>query len=92
MFINYYAHNFFLVNAPGFFACMLTPIAAFATLIVSLGRFRRTALGPGADPIQQKWLRLSLVAIPLLQMLMLTILVLIAPALCGTALRTCTSP
>jgi hypothetical protein len=77
---------------PGFFACMLTPIAAVATLIVSLGRFRRIDAGQGADPMQRKWLRVSLVAIPLLQMLMLTILVLIAPALCGTALRTCTSP
>ena len=76
---------------PGFFACMLTPVAAVATLIVSLGRLRRIDSGPEADPMQRRWLRLSLVAIPVLQMLMLTILVLVAPALCGTALRTCTS-
>ena len=76
---------------PGFFACVLTPIVAVATLIVSLGRLRRIGAGPGADPMRRSWLRVSLVAIPILQMLMLTILVLVAPALCGTALRTCTS-
>jgi hypothetical protein len=76
---------------PGFFACVLTPVAAIATLIVSLGRLRRTDAGPGADPMQRKWLRVSLITIPLLQVLMVSILVLIAPALCGTALRTCTN-
>jgi hypothetical protein len=75
----------------GFFACMLTPVAAVATLIVSLGRLRRTGAGQGADPTQRKWLRVSLIAIPLLQVLMVGILVLAAPALCGTALRTCTN-
>jgi hypothetical protein len=77
---------------PGFFACVLTPIAAVATLIVSLGRLRRIDAEPGADPMQRRWLRLSLVAIPVLQVLMVTILVLVAPALCGTTLRNCTSP
>ena len=75
---------------PGFFACMLTPVAAVATLIVSLGRFRRADAGRGADPMQRRWLCVGLVAIPVLQVLMVTILVLIAPALCGTVLRTCT--
>jgi hypothetical protein len=42
--------------------------------------------------MQRRWLRLSLVAIPVLQVLMVTILVLVAPALCGTTLRNCTSP
>jgi hypothetical protein len=76
---------------PGFFACVLTPIAAIATLIVSLGWLRRIDAGPEADPIRCRWLRVSLVAIPMMQMLMVAILVLIAPALCGTVLRTCTS-
>ena len=76
---------------PGFFACMLTPVVAVATLIFSLGRLGRTAADPGVYPMPHRWLRLSLVAIPVMQMLMLTILVLIAPALCGTTLRTCTS-
>jgi hypothetical protein len=76
---------------PGFFACLLTPLAALVTLIVSLRWLRRTDPAVPADPIQRRWLRLSLVAIPVLQMLMITILILIAPALCGTVLRTCTS-
>ena len=75
---------------PGFFACVLTPIAAIATLIVSLLRLRQIEAGPEADPVRSRWLRVSLAAIPLLQVLMVTILVLIAPALCGTILRTCT--
>jgi hypothetical protein len=65
------------------------PIVALATLIVSLRRLRRTAPGLRADPMQRRWLRLSLVAIPVLQVLVVTILVLVAPALCGTFLRTC---
>ena len=76
---------------PGFFACVLTPIAAIVTLIVSLVRLRRIDAGLEGDPIRFRWLRLSLVAIPVMQMVMVTILVLIAPALCGTFLRTCTS-
>jgi hypothetical protein len=60
-------------------------------LIVSLGRLRRIDAGPEADPIRCRWLRVSLVVISVIQVLMVTILVLIAPVLCGTALRTCTS-
>ena len=77
---------------PGFFACVVTPIAALATLIVSLRLFRRTDPGLQANSNQRKWLRRCLVAIPLLQMLMLATLVLIAPAFCGTGIRTCTKP
>lgn len=73
----------------GFFAGGLIPLTALATVIVSLLRFRRTAADPQADPLQRKWLRLGLVAIPVLQMLMLIILVLIGPALCTTGLRSC---
>ena len=76
---------------PGFFACVLTPIAALATLIVSLVRLRQIDAGPEVDPVRSRWLRVSLVAIPVMQVLMVTILVLIAPALCGTTLRSCTS-
>jgi hypothetical protein len=76
---------------PGFFACVLTPIAAVTTLVVSLGRLRQIDAGPEADPMRSRWLRVSLVAIPVMQVLMVAILVLAAPALCGTFLRTCTS-
>jgi len=76
---------------PGFFACSLTPIVAVATLSVSLQRFRRAGSDPEANPIQRKWLRLSLVAIPAFQMFTLAILVLVAPALCEAGLRTCTN-
>jgi hypothetical protein len=76
---------------PGFFACVLTPIAAIVTLIVSLLRLRRIGAGVEVDPIRRRWLCVSLVSIPVLQVLMLAILVLVAPALCGTALRTCAS-
>jgi hypothetical protein len=76
---------------PGFFACMLTPIAAVATLIVALGRLRRKDASQAADPMQRKWLRVSLIAIALLQVLVVSILAVIAPALCGTALRVCTT-
>ena len=74
----------------GALACGLTPIAALATLIVSLSLLRRTDPDPNANPMQRRWLRLSLLAIPALQILMITTLVLIAPALCNTGIRTCT--
>jgi hypothetical protein len=77
---------------PGLLACVLTPIAALATLIVSLLLFHRSDPGSQANPIQRKWLHRSLVAIPLLQVLMLGILVLIAPALCGTSMHICPIP
>jgi hypothetical protein len=73
----------------GSLACGLTPLAALATMIFSLRRFRRSAAVQDADSQRQKSLRLSLAAIPLLQILMLTILVLIGPALCTTGLRSC---
>lgn len=75
----------------GFFACALTPIAAVATLIVSLRLFREADPDPNANPMQRKWFRLSLVAIPVLQVLMVTTLVLVAPALCDTGIRTCSN-
>jgi len=75
----------------GLFAGGLIPLTALATLIVSLLRFRRTAADPQADPLQRKWLRRCLVAVPLLQMLMLAVLVLLAPALCGAGIRPCSN-
>ncbi len=73
----------------GFFACSLTPVAAGATLMISLRYFRRAVSGPDGDSTQRRWLRLSLVAIPALQMLTGTMVVLIAPALCSWGVRTC---
>ena len=75
---------------PGFVACTVTPIAAVLTLIVSLRLFRKTDPGPNGDPMQQRWLRVGLVAIAALPILMSAILVLVAPALCGTWMRNCT--
>jgi len=94
--LNLIAFAFIISNLdgllpPGFVACVLTPIAAVVTLIVSLRLFHRTDPGPNVDPMQQRWLRMSLVAIAALQILMVVILVLIAPALCETRIRTCTS-
>lgn len=77
---------------PGFVACSLTPIVAVITLIVSLRLSRRTHPDLDANPSQRRWLRLSLVAIPALQILFVTTLVLIAPALCDTGIRTCANP
>jgi hypothetical protein len=74
---------------PGFVACTLTPIAAVLTLIVSLRLFRQADPGSNVDPMQQKWLRVGLVAIATLSILMAVILVLVAPALCGTWIRNC---
>ena len=93
--LNLIAFAFIISNLdgllpPGFVACVLTPITAVVTLIVSLRLFRRTDPGPNADPMQQRWLRMSLVAIAALQILMIVILVLIAPALCETGIRNCT--
>lgn len=73
----------------GFFACSLTPIVAIATLIVSLRLSRRTHPDLDANPMQRRWLRLCLVAFSALQIFTVTILVLIAPALCDTGIRTC---
>jgi len=76
---------------PGFVACGLTPIVAVATLIVSLRLLRRTESDLDADPMQRRWLQLSLVAIPALQILTVIILIIIAPALCNTEIRACTN-
>ena len=77
--------------SPGFIACGLTPIMAVATLIVSLYVYKRGKADPCADPMQRKWLRFCLIAIPVLQMFMMTTLVLISPSLCNSGIRTCTN-
>jgi hypothetical protein len=74
---------------PGFVACVLTPIAAVVTLIVALHLLRQTDPGQNVDPIKQRWLRVSLVAIMALQILMVVIVALVAPALCETGIRNC---
>jgi hypothetical protein len=74
---------------PGAIACSLTPIVAIVTLIISLRSLRRIASDLNVNPVQGKWLQLSLVAISTLQILMVIILIIIAPALCNTGIRDC---
>jgi len=72
---------------PGFFACSLTPIVALATLAVSLMSFRRGF--QAEDTTRRSWLRVGIIAIPLLQLFTIAIMLLIAPSLCGTSIRNC---
>lgn len=74
----------------GFIACGLTPFAAGTTLIVSLRLLSRAESGADTNPVLNKWLKRSVIAISVLQLLMITILVIVAPSLCGTQIRTCT--
>jgi len=72
----------------GFFACSLTPVAALATFVASLILSRR-GYPVAEDSSRRRWLRVGIIAIPLLQLFTLVLMVLIAPALCGTGIRNC---
>lgn len=75
--------------AAGFFACMLTPITALVTVLLSRISFRRGYLTQPENVIQRRWLQGGIVAIAVLQIGMVTTVVLIAPSLCTLGLRTC---
>lgn len=74
---------------PGALACTLTPVASLIALIDFLIRLRRTDSDPDADPIQRRWMRVSLVAILPMQVIMLMILIIFAPLLCDLGIRPC---
>ena len=73
---------------PVLFACSLTPIVALATFVASLIALRR-GYQAAEDSSRRRWLRVGIIAIPLLQLFTLAIMILIAPALCGTSIRNC---
>ena len=72
---------------PGFFACLLTPIVGLAMLTASVIASRRGF--QAEDATQRRWLRVGIIAIPLLQLFTIAIMILIAPSLCGTSIRNC---
>jgi membrane protease YdiL (CAAX protease family) len=93
--LNLIAFTMILSNLDGFLpsgavSWGLTLIVSIATLIVSLCLLRRKVTDPDINPIRRKWMRLTLIAIPVLQILMITTLLIIAPSLCNTGFRTCT--
>ena len=77
-----------LVGA-GFVACMLTPITALVTALLSRISLRRGYLTLPENVSQRRWLQVGIVAIAVLQIGMVTAVVLIAPSLCTLGLRTC---
>lgn len=74
----------------GFIACVLTPFVAVVTLIVSLRSLGQTGSGLDVNLIKNKWLKISFFGITVLQILMIVTLIVIAPSLCETEIRTCT--
>ncbi len=74
---------------PGFFACALTPITALATLLLSRKLARRSYQALSESAAQRRWLQFGIFALPALQLINVTIVVLIAPALCTLGIRPC---
>ena len=73
----------------GFFACALTPIFGLVTLLLSRAFVRRAVHSLPADDLRRRWLKVGVFAIPVVQLFTVITLVLIAPALCTTAIRSC---
>lgn len=73
----------------GFFACAVTPIVGLITLLLSLAFIRRTFRTIPENSLQRRWLKVGVLAIPVVQLFTMAMLVLIAPALCAIGIRSC---
>ena len=73
----------------GFWACAVTPIVGLITLLLSQVFVPRTFQTLPDNTLQRRWLRVGIIAIPVVQLFTVTTLILIAPALCRLGLRSC---
>ncbi|MEJ2150280.1 MAG: hypothetical protein P8Z40_12470 [Chloroflexota bacterium] len=74
---------------PGFFACMITPIFAIVTVLVSRLLVRRLHQAIGGDDKRQRWLTVGTLLIAFLQIATVFALALLAPWLCEIGIRNC---
>jgi hypothetical protein len=73
----------------GFFACAVTPIVGLVTLLLSRVLVRRAFQTLPEDDPRRRWLKVGVFAVPVVQLFAVITLVLIAPALCNTGMRSC---
>ena len=70
-------------------ACVFTPVASIATVLVMRIAWRRLEASGGIEAARKRWFPIGLVLIPVLQMGMFLALLLFAPWLCKAGLVAC---
>ncbi|MEK7439233.1 MAG: hypothetical protein AABZ78_00420 [Chloroflexota bacterium] len=75
----------------GFFACMLIPIMAVISIVMTIIMRKKFEAAVGGDPNRMRWYRIGGLIIFALQIITAFAVVIFAPMLCAVGLRVCSS-